>query len=92
MVCAYCEVLGTDGVFMSGGLTDGQRQSRSVDPAMPHVVNIRREYQEMKFSRYTGAIVGIVQAFDTVTREKEMMILRLSDPVEGWYVIPHNLN
>lgn len=91
-MCTYCEVLGTDGVFMSGGLTPGQEQSRSVDPAMPHVVNIRREYQEMKFSRSTGAIVGIVQAFDTEINEDEMLILRLSDPVDGWYVIPHNLN
>lgn len=91
-MCAYCEILGTQGVFMSGGLTPGQEQSRSIEPGMPHVVNMRRQYQEMKFSRDTGAIVGVVKAWDTVRQEEEILIMRLSDPVAGWNVVPHNLN
>lgn len=85
---------------MSGGLTPGQEQVRSIEPGMPHVVNIRREYvvdmqienQEMKFSRDTGDIVGVIKTYNHAWRVGETLVLRLSDPVEGWFVVPHNLN
>lgn len=90
IVCRACDLLQSNGVFMSGGMSEHRRVVTFDDP-IQGVATVERRTSMMMFGP-NGSIFAVVFAINKRTGEIEPVTFDATTPTPRWNVPAHTLN